>query len=149
MSSKVKEYERQPEYRAVVMRDKCRICNDLDPRGHPDSRLVESSGSVKSILELHYLEMMSRQFVQPRCGYCDLISTVLKSYLPTISSRLNGWSRLITKLETITLAENEPALLTVSAFPDGQHTKFGLELCHDPAQNNSISASARECEPYI
>ena len=110
------------------MRDKCEVCNDLDPRGHLASKLVKRAGIAKSTLELPCVYFW--QWEKSKCRFCGLIVDAIKKMSPPTSWR--DWPATPLSLEAITISEDEPILLTVrDRRSDGSKLR-GIELFRSP-----------------
>jgi Heterokaryon incompatibility protein (HET) len=60
----------------VTKLNKCEACNNLDPRGHAQTRTVSINGNQIPTLQL------GPGFPAKDCGYCDLLFHVVKEFYP-------------------------------------------------------------------
>jgi hypothetical protein len=124
----------QNAYNEALYQRKCNICNNLDPRGHPfSSRIETTDNAIKAKLELHNVNSNNRYSPEAQCGYCALIAAAFKKFHPrwSLTVILDDSIPILPEIESITLVENEPILLTVGAWPDGKYTRHGIELFRD------------------
>jgi hypothetical protein len=86
--------------------NKCEACNDLDPRGHVDTRTISINGN-----QTHTL-LLGPSFPVKDCGYCDLLFHVVVKYYPfsNDSKYEQTWN---SPLLAILLAEHHPISLWV------------------------------------
>lgn len=100
---------------AAVKRGKCRASNDLEPRGHPQSRAfrlrVDGALKLVSVLEIQHFQMMLdwNRMKGNSCGYCDMLTQAVRKV--TKDKSLGYLSR-----DSLLLIEGHPALLSLDLF---------------------------------
>ncbi|KAF5705920.1 hypothetical protein FMUND_11896 [Fusarium mundagurra] len=119
-------------WRASLYVQKCRICNNMDPRGHPHSRVFRSNAgasmkliSVLDLKDFHdQMDNLRRNGIET-CGYCDALRRAA-----TVVLRSRGWlgSLQDLQLSSLTLVEGQPALLSMDIWEEGRNKSVGVEI---------------------
>jgi hypothetical protein len=100
-------------------RRKCQVCNNLDPRGHITSKIVNSAGFPRMTLELQFLQI--HDMAKSGCNICSLIIQSIEKLSPRAFN-----------IPAITITEDEPVLLTVAEMTEGGLKNIGIELFTNP-----------------
>jgi hypothetical protein len=113
--------------------DKCHVCWNLDPRGHPLAATISVDGTTLTTVEIQYVDSTVQYDPAKRCGYCSMITKVISSFFPFWDYVMDDSGPAAPpKLTTITLIQNQPALLTVQHWVDRKLKYTSIELFKDP-----------------
>jgi hypothetical protein len=93
--------------------NKCKACNNLDPRGHAETRTVSINGNQIPTL------LLGPRFPAKDCGYCDLLFHAVVEFYPFSSDSKYERTWKVPQVVAILLAEHYPISLWVPVSHDG------------------------------
>ncbi|KAH7160441.1 heterokaryon incompatibility protein-domain-containing protein [Dactylonectria estremocensis] len=126
------ELTSDPAWIAASRQTKCHTCWNLDARGHPQAEAQRSGRQIISSVEYQLLNMPLVRVVwqTEACGYCDLIFRAANKVLSRDERHRHAWPQY---LQSVTLVEGQPVLLTVSSPTEpGKIDILGIEMFTDP-----------------
>lgn len=145
----MKKFNRQSlSDKAVLNSETCLICFNLDPREYPLKTTVNIDGLTPSTAELQYVDNAMRFAPTNDCKCCSMLKEVVKKFFPFWDYVMDDSDPPAPpKLTTITLTENQPAVLTVEHWVNRKLTYSGIELYKDRYSNSNLLPSLGSLSP--
>lgn len=119
---------------SAINGDKCLVCFNLDPRGHPLASTFVVDGRILSSAQIQHVDQALQYTPNKQCGYCDLVKDAVAKFFPFWEQVKDDLALAMPKLTTITLIDDQPALLSVLHYVKGKRTYTNIELFQAPGQ---------------